>query len=298
MSDTDKFDLKKVIAIIEPGAEKQPVLDRVTRLARGYDFDLKLIACDYSQYLVEGYYFSEAELPALRKEYLEERKVLLEALAEPLREGGISVETEAVWSYPSYKAIESIVDDYHPDLVIHHARRHAALSRVLLTNDDWQLVRHCKVPLLVVKEKPWKDDLVLVGAVDPMHARHKPSGLDHRILETGQSLVKQLGGALYAAHAYAPFPLSGIYPSDAKQEHQQALNALADEVGVSRPRCRFVEEAPEFALKAMEGELDVDLVVMGSISRSLLSDVFIGSTTEKVLDFLDCDALLLRPIDQ
>ncbi len=289
------FELNKVLAIIEPGEEQQPVLDKIRKLAIHYDFDLKLIACDYSQYLVEGYYFSEAELPQLRKEYLQERKTLLESLAEPLRENGMSVETEAVWSYPSHKAIEDIIGTFGPDLVIHHARRHGALSRVFLTNDDWQLVRHCEVPLLIVKDKPWSEDPVVVAAVDPMHARHKPSGLDHRILETGLSLSAQLGGTLHACHAFAPFPLSGMYPSDVKQAHLEAMNTLADDVGLSRSKCRLSDEAPEFALKQMEDELNVDLVIVGSISRSLLSDVFVGSTTEKVLDFLDCDALLLRP---
>ena len=53
-------------------------------MAKLMDFELKLIACDYTQYLVEGYYFDAVDVHRLREEYLGERKVALEALAEPL----------------------------------------------------------------------------------------------------------------------------------------------------------------------------------------------------------------------
>jgi len=288
-------DIKRVVAIVEPGAESQPALERVKYLAKYMDFELMLIACDYSQYLVEGYYFSEAELPGLRKEYLDERKELLEVLAEPLREGGLTVTTEAIWSHPRYRAIQDVVENYQPDLVIHHARKHAALSRVVLTNDDWQLARHCTAPLLVVKEKSWKEKPVILAGVDPMHGRHKPSGLDHRILDTGKMLADKTGGDLYAAHAYGQFPLSGVYPADAENQHRAAFNELTQEYGLTDTHSLLVDEAPEYAMKKLEEDLDADLVIVGAISRSIVIDVFIGSVTEKVLDFLDCDALLLRP---
>jgi hypothetical protein len=96
MRDTTLRDIRRVVAIVEPGSETQPAIERLNYLAKSMEFDVMLIACDYSQYLVEGYYFFAAELPTLRQEYLDERKILLEALAEPLRTGGLSVATQAI----------------------------------------------------------------------------------------------------------------------------------------------------------------------------------------------------------
>lgn len=293
MNETEK--IKRVLAVIEPGAEEQPVLDRVAYLAKSLDFELKLVCSDYTQYLVEGYYFSEAELPKLRDEYLAERKELLEALAAPLRDGGLSVETEAIWSHPPFEGVVQLATQFGADLVIQHVSRHAALSRMLLSNDDWQTARHCPVPLMMVKDKPWKHDPVILAAVDPMHARAKPSGLDHKILSEGNYLAEKLGGTLYAAHAYGQFPLSGLYPADAEKRHREALDDLAAEFELPETRRLMLDEAPEYALKKLEGELQTDLVMVGAVSRSLIKDMLIGSTTEKVLDSLDCDVLLLRP---
>lgn len=36
-------------------------------------------------------------------------------------------------------------------------------------------------------------------------------------------------------------------------------------------------------------------MVMGSIARSFVSDIFIGNTTEKVLGYIESDVLVLKP---
>ena len=161
----------------------------------------------------------------------------------PLREAGIPVETEAIWSHPTYKAIVDAVEQYQPDLVIHRVERHAALARLLLSNDDWQLARHCTAPILMVKDKPWKPNPVILSAVDPVHARGKPSGLDHRILRAGKLLAEKLGGELYAAHAYGQFPFSGVYPADAEARHRAAFKELADEFDLAETHTILMEES-------------------------------------------------------
>ncbi len=38
-------------------------------------------------------------------------------------------------------------------------------------------------------------------------------------------------------------------------------------------------------------------MLVGAVERSLLEDIVVGSTAEKVLEFLDCDVLLLKSED-
>lgn len=91
------LDLKKVVVVIDPDRESQPALDKLIALARLADFDIRMVACDYTQYLVEGYYFDAVDIPRLRQEYLAERKTALETIAEPLRANGLNIETDAFW---------------------------------------------------------------------------------------------------------------------------------------------------------------------------------------------------------
>ena len=291
------IDFKKVIVVIDPDSETQPALDKVLHLAKLVEFDLKLIACDYTQYLVEGYYFDAIDVPRLRGEYLHERKEVLESLAQPLREEGLTVDTEAFWAHPSYETIIQEAENFGADLVVHHTRRHGALSRMFLTNDDWQLVRCCPVPLLLVKEKPWKDEPVVLVAVDPLHDRHKPGGLDHKLIQAANGVAEKIGGSVFVMHSYSEIPLSGTYLEEAKENHKQAFEKLLGDFDIPVERQHLLEEAPEFAMQQLERDLSTDVFVMGAIFRNILSDIFIGNTTEKVLDYLESDILVIKPDD-
>ncbi|MDA9050284.1 universal stress protein [Pseudomonadales bacterium] len=289
--------LKKVLVVVDPEQESQPALDKVLVLAHREDFEILLLACDYTDYLVEGYYFDAVDLVRLREEYLAERKVVLEALAEPLRQQGLIVDTQTVWGHPGYKAIVMAAIAAGVDLVVRHTRQHSALSRLFLSNDDWQLIRCCPMPLLLVKEKPWQATPVFLAAVDPKHARHKPQGLDHKILHVAIDLAQSMQGVVHVVHSYSQIPLSGSYLKQAKLEHKQALAELVSEFDLPVAQIHLLEEAPEFGLKKLEKDLGADMVVMGAISRSIISEVFIGSTTEKVIDYLLSDALIIKPDD-
>jgi len=289
------LDLKKVVVVIDPDRESQPALDKLVALARLAEFDIRMVACDYTQYLVEGYYFDAVDIPRLRQEYLTERKAALETIAEPLRENGLNVETDAFWGHPGYEMLIRDAVEYGADLLIHNTRRHSALSRMFLSNDDWQLVRCSPIPLLLVKEKPWKDHPVMLAAVDPKHSRHKPQGLDHKILAVSEHIANNLLGKVMVMHSFNEIPLSGTYMKEAREQHQAAFDRLMADFDIPPEQRFLVEDAPEFGLQQLEAEVDADLIVMGAISRSLVSDVFIGNTTERVLDYLESDVLILKP---
>ena len=195
------FDLKKVLVVIDTDQEEQLALNRVEQLAILSDFEIRLLSCDYSRYLVEGYYFDGLQIPDLRTEYLKERKELLESLALPLIKKGLNVQVEAIWGHPPYRAIVEDVISWQPDLVIHSTRRHSKLSRIFLSNEDWQLVRTCPAPLLLVKEKAWRAEPVIIAAVDPKHSHGKPLGLDHQIMKVANDLSDKMQGKVHVMHS-------------------------------------------------------------------------------------------------
>ncbi len=283
------------MVVIDSQADHQYALDKALQLARTDDFELVLFSCEQDQHLIEGYYFDGKEIENLRKAAIEQRIEDLEEIAQPLRDNGLIVSTAADWAYPNYEGVLAQIDHQGVDLVIHHIDRRDSLARVMLTFDDWQLIRLCPVPLLLVKNTPWKKQPAIMAAVDPKHARHKPSGLDHKILTICEHLGELLAAQVYAVHAYHPVPLSGVFPPEAKKLHKAAFDELMADFNVPPEQQMLIEGMAPFALKDAETEIDADIVAMGAISRSLVSDVFIGSTTQEVIDFLSCDILVLKP---
>ena len=222
---------------------------------------------------------------------------------------GVTVQCTAAWDYPPHEAVIRRARALHSGLVIAAARAHRLGGRLLLRNTDWELIRHCPVPLLLVKSpRPYRRPVVL-AAVDPLHRHARPANLDARLLQAAGELARLLHGSLQVFHAFMPLvsvepalmaaaPLV-MMPPELEQAHTQqvdrAIQRLARKAGIARSRChiRMGEVADE--LSGFTRRNGIAVVVMGAVSRSGLKRLFIGSAAERALDRLSCDVLVVKP---
>ena len=115
-----------------------------------------------------------------------------------------------------------------------HPGRHLAAG--LLHLNDWELLRRSPMPVLLVKRSgPWRQPAVL-AAVDPDHTYEKPLRLNQQILRLGATVASALGGALHAAYAYVPLPLTAFSAGALSDRKVLALEAQAAQIG--RASCR------------------------------------------------------------
>ena len=76
-----------------------------------------------------------------------------------------------------------------------------------------------------------------------------------------------------------------------------ATREITQAHGLGEKSVRVLQGSAAEVLPRVATEDQVDLVVMGAVSRSRLREVFIGSTAERVLDHLPCDVLVIRSAD-
>jgi universal stress protein E len=222
---------------------------------------------------------------------------------------GLNVTCMAAWDHPPYDAIVRHALASQADLVIAATHGHRFGTRLVLRNTDWELIRYCPVPLLLVKShRPYHKPVVL-AAVDPFHAHAKPADLDTRLLGVAGQFAKLLNGATHVFHAYMPMvsvdaialtaaPPVILPPTLEKTHGQQvgrAVDQLAASAGIPRTRRHIHMGEASAELRAVTRRTHTALVVMGAVSRSALARLFIGNTAERVLDKLGCDVLIVKP---
>jgi len=221
----------------------------------------------------------------------------------------LTVQCTVVWDYPPHEAVIRRALAARSSLVIAAARGHRLGARLLLRNTDWELIRHCPIPLLIVKSpRPYRRPLVL-AAVDPFHAHARPADLDARLIQAGGELARLLHGSLQLFHACMPIvavepmamaaaPLV-MMPPEAEEVHTQqvmrVIGQLADKSGVTRARCHIGMGEVADELSAFARRSRTAIVVMGAVSRSAIARLFIGNAAERALDRLSCDVLVVKP---
>lgn len=301
-----------VLVVMDPADGEGFALDRATCLARALAAPLELFASEFDQ-AMEGSHFRVTErLEAARAARVAARRDWLEARAEAPRAAGLEVRVEAVYANPPYEAITRRAMETGAELVVMRTHYHEWLARATLSAADWQLIRICPAPLLLVKTGAWPATPKLLAAVDPSHRDDRHARLDHAILDLSERLATALPAETWVAHcilsmaalestaalSMMPEALGSTpesYAGDLVQQLRASVLRLLEGRTIPPARLRLAEGRPEKELPRLVRELGADLLVTGGISRSRIEQVFIGGTAERLLDRIACDLLVVKP---
>jgi universal stress protein E len=302
--------IAKILAVIDPTETNQPAMTRAAWLAKNTGAELELLVCYYNEYLSGDRLFDSPSLEKARSEVIGNQESRLEELAEPIRKAGVVVSTTAAWDHPLYEGIVRRVVDSGADIVFKDTHHHSAVTRALLTNTDWNLIRTCPAPLWLVKPHELADPPVFVAAIDPMNQHDKPAALDDEILQISKMLGEDVGGTVHAFHSYDPriavatatanayIPVSLPFDEIEQQmheDHQKRFNEITSFHGLEDDHAHLVAGLTHEELPLIAENLKADVVIMGAVARNRWKRLFIGATAERTLEHLPCDLLIVKP---
>lgn len=299
-----------ILVVIDPTVNEQPALQRAAWIAKGTGAELELLVCYYNEYLSGDRLFDSPSLEKARQEIIDGQAKHLEELAEPIRSSGTVVKTSAVWDHPLHEGIVRHAVRISADVVFKDTHHHSAVSRALLTNSDWNLIRTCPTPLWLVKPHDMSASPAFVASIDPMNEHDKPAALDDEILQLSKTLAVAVNGEVHAFHSYDPriavatasanayIPVSLPFDEIEQQmheDHKKRFIEITSFHDIDDDHSHLVagmthEELPEIADK-----LKADVVVMGAVARNRWKRLFIGATAERTLEHLPCDLLIIKP---
>jgi len=303
-------EITKILSVVDPTTEFQPAMHRAAWLAKNTGAELELLICYYNEYLSGDRLFDSPSLENARGEVIANEEQLLETLAEPLRKDGIVVKTTAVWDHPLYEGVVRRAMDSGADIVFKDTHHHSAVTRAMLSNTDWNLIRTCPTLLWLVKPRDIADSPAIVAAIDPLNEHDKPAALDDEILHISKLLSDKVGGSVHAFHSYDPriavatatanayIPVSLPFDEIEQQmheDHQKRFSEITSFHGIGDDFAHLESGLTHEELPALADRVDAGLVVMGAVARNRWKRLFIGATAERTLEFLPCDLLIVKP---
>ncbi|MFC6672355.1 universal stress protein [Marinobacterium aestuariivivens] len=231
--------LNKILVNLEEQHGNDQALDKAAWLAERTGAAIELFCCCFNLALRNAWLFDkEAGLHA-QHAYLRQIESKLDRIAETLEGRGFSVGVDVAWDRHHSEGVIRKALRYEPDLVIHQVARHSRLGHYLLAHHDWQLLRDCALPLLLVKDHRWHQAPRIAACVDPFHEGDNSGALDRHLLQQAAWLSEHAGGSLHAVHSYQTLPQSAIFDEHVvtdyealqkrvSQQHQVALRRLLE----------------------------------------------------------------------
>ncbi|WP_020679826.1 universal stress protein [Marinobacterium rhizophilum] len=299
--------ISKILVNVEEHHDSAQAIAKAVWLAERSGASIELFCCCFNLSVRNGYLFDrEAGLHA-RHGYLRQVEGRLLTIASGLQSQGLNVDVDVAWDRHHCDGVLRKVERFGPDLLIHQIGVHSRLGHYLMAHDDWQLLRECAVPMLLVKAHQWGRVPAIAACVDPFHECDAPADLDRCILDHAGQLARLADGRLHVVHSFHTLPQSAIFDEHVvtdyaalqekvKRQHTEALEKMLDgRVHVDDEQVHQLHGESHLTLPAFAAQHKIDVMVMGSVARGFLDRLLLGSTIERIFDNMDCDVLAIKP---
>ncbi len=292
---------KNILIDLQDLEDPSPTLSKATALCKMEPAKARI-------HVVRVVYESLADL---KSKYIDDsielKKFVLEA-EEPLLEDAVrqadlsdyQIECMTAWHKHIWEGVIHTADAERPDLIL--KPRNDDTTRLFPhPPEDWNLIRHAKVPVLLTRSKIWPINPTILAAVDVFDDAH--ADLNRNVLIHADRLTQALGGKLHIASV---FPILGVWINEMAiiKDYDRLHDEMADESrGAINTLCRELD-IKDYSIHAKEGVADVAIeqlvkstkacvLVMGTKARVGLSGYLIGNTAEKILSRVDTDVMTI-----
>jgi universal stress protein E len=270
---------------------------RGLELAARLDLDVDVVA------------FAHAPLKTLRKSTTEEVK-LRELLIEERRKAeqdkidryvdGQRVNLEVIWEKDVARWVTMRCKSGRYSIVLKTGNR---TESVIHSSTDWQLLRECPAPVLIVAKKKWHRARPVLAALDLSSTLKSKQALNHKVLGEAKALADALEVELKIITAVEiPALLHDLdlvdpisFVAQAKEDMAPIISRLAAAHHIPEGDF-FCKRGPvERVITSQAAKVRAQVLVMGTVARKGVRARLLGNTAEKVLRHLKTDVLALKP---
>jgi len=297
------MEYKNILVVVDPTTEHQPSLDRAAYLARSYGAKISLILCIYDLSYEMTSMLSADEREAMRQGVIGQQQTWVDQLIENYSD--LTIESTVTWHNRPFEAIISHVFEHDIDLLVKSTHNHGKIKSVIFTPTDWHLLRKSPCDVLLVKEHAWPEGGIILTAVNAISDDEAHIDLNNKVIQHATDIAKVVSGKVKLVNGYPGTPVNiaieipefnlNEYNSSVRKLHLEAMEKIALTFGLDKSNCITEEGLAEDVIPAIAQELDVELLIIGTIGRTGLSAAFIGNTAEHVIDQLHCDLLAVKP---
>jgi nucleotide-binding universal stress UspA family protein len=308
---------ENILVIADSGTDHSVALQRAMSLAKSNQATLTLCAvidAIPSEMQVAVTAVTPAELADIA---FSEEQDQLDQIAEEIDDANVSIRTKVLVGKPFIEIIRLVLASGH-DLIIKNAESDTGLRETVFGSTDMHLMRKCPCPVWITKPSDEPHYRRILAAVDQDPAEAVKDVLNQQILEISTSLALAEFSELHIVHAwqligenylrsvrsgYSDAEVNAIVSKAAGNRRNwlenlvdaYAANTGEDAIDYLEPQLHVVEGSAKHIIPEMARDLDVDLIVMGTVARSGIAGYFMGNTAESILNQIDCSVLTIKP---
>lgn len=220
---------------------------------------------------------------------LRKREEELESVAECITSHAVEVEIIALSGTPSTEIIKQVLRGNY-DLLMLSERENKTIKNKLIGGTGKQILRKCPCPVLAVHPGHSGEYDKVMATIDvAQHDSYSNENLNDAIVTMAKAITEADNSEL---------SLLNIPPDDeAKAAHLDKIKGclVSHQIEIDDDKILLQPGSPVTVIPDAAKEHNIDLLVMGMLSRTGIKGFFIGNVAEKILDSVECSVLTVKP---
>ena len=289
--------MRKVLVIAdleEPGLATRRGLEMADKLKAAAE----VIAFVYAP--LKQLKVSEDSRASIKKQLIADREQEVQARIDRSRHEGQKVKLRVVWEKDVAGWVTNHCAHGNYALVVKTRRQS---ETIIHTSSDWQLLRECPAPLLIVAAGKWPRTKRVRASLDLSTRIPAKKKLNEKILEEALELAELMETSVDIICAIEiPTLLSDLdlvdarsYVADAREAMAPNIKALAKKFNLSEEDFHVKRGPVDKVIASEAASRRAQIVVMGTVGRKGVKARLLGNTAERVLRHLKTDVLALKP---
>ncbi len=302
---------KNILVYLSGCIGEDQALTRAVELARANHARLTLIdvLVPINGSGASSFWPPSADKMDLDQQAVQERLAVLRRMADCSDLAGVDVDFSVGLGRPFIEIIRKVLTDSH-DLVVMAADSLQGLRLIVLGATSMHLMRKCPCPVWVIKPKKEYRFTNILAAIDARDQNEAGTALNTKVLQLASSLARREQCNLHISYAWrfegsdaenvkseiSETMMDDLYKKNHKLNKALVLRALEGiELGNVEPQIHLPCGDPARVVPEVAEQNHIDLIVMGTVSRSGVSGLLMGNTAELVLQQVNCSVLTAKP---
>ncbi|MDB4150088.1 universal stress protein [Pseudomonadales bacterium] len=289
--------MPNILVVIDPDESEHSALNRIKEIPPTADVNYTVVL-----YLSPAPVMAKKANASMLEARKETEAAWLHDLVAPLVAVGYRITVEVVLFRRLYEEIIKKAEKIAAHMIFKPLRQHGVLKRVFYTSTDWNLIRLCPTPLLLVSDQGRIHGKPIVAAIDISDRDEAHRQLNADVMAQAQILARILESQIHLVYAFRPAvvttvaadPLAYQITRDHYDNEHSLLVALAEQYGIGINNVSMRDGAADEVLARGAKELHAGVIVLGTVARSGASGLFVGNTAEAVLEMTETDVLVVK----
>ena len=268
------MDKRKFLVVVDPSHERHLALDRMVEIIRG-----RQRATLAEVHLFIGFESEDKSDPNIPEEVFRGREWVRE-LIRPLIELDVDFTAEYFWTMNWQRSIINAVNRYDCDAII--LSKSSVENKRGIADSKWILLRRAGCEVVIVGTDSGGPLKCVLASVNIQTEDPEYQALNEKILNRGKTLAKFYGAEFHVVNAY-----TGTEDFPDRDRIQRMTDLPREHIHRDMGRAEDI-------ISGVATKVNADLVILGTKARQGLLGSMQGNVSEKVIDKLTVDVIVLN----